>query len=437
MRFVRALTVALLILFVSVPLMAAGVFPIVDCVEYNAATDEYTITYGYVNTNASTTSVAYGSTNFFTPPPGIRFQPTEFLSGLYHGVFSVTVPSTDGPTTWTVLGQSATALLVPNCSSCQNVVGPVGPTGATGAGGPQGIEGPQGPTGPEGPQGPTGAPGATGAQGIQGPAGPTGPQGPTGAPGAQGASGATGPAGPQGPQGPAGPTGSTGPQGAIGATGPGGPTGPQGLTGAIGPTGAQGPQGAMGPVGPTGPQGSQGPQGPEGALGPNGPTGPQGPAGPEGPEGPTGATGPRGERGAAGATGPAGVRGSQGPQGEPGIDGRIASRTIHSETPLAIAGGSAEVLALSIVAGEPSTLLVFGAVSVRSDAHVRVHVIVDGTSLDPAFGTDFHGASIPIPMHARLAVSGGAHEIRIVVEGSEAVSVGERIATAMIYRERE
>jgi hypothetical protein len=239
-------------------------------------------------------------------------------------------------------------------------------------------------------------PGPPGAQGSQGPAGPAG---------ATGATGATGPAGPEGPQGGQGPAGAQGPPGADGAAG------------------AQGPAGATGATGATGSAGSQGPQGPQGATGAKGDPGP---AGPQGPQGPRGETGPRG------AIGP---QGSRGPRGAAGADGRILSRTSFSAEPLHI-DGDATVLSLHFSVAEDSTLLVLGSVGCRAEDECRVRVKLDGQLLEPSFRIDdAASALIPIPLHARTAVTHGAHAVEVIVEGPD-VTVEERTVTALVFRER-
>ena len=209
----------------------SGIAPFVDCVTYDQSTNQLTAFFGYVSANSSSVTLPAGPDNFFSPPPSFQGQPTTFLPGTFHRVFSVTVSLSSEPSlTWNVLGQQATATNDSSmyCNSCVCPAGPVGPAGPAGAEGPEGTAGPQGPTGPMGPQGPPGAQGPAGAKGA------TGPQGPQGV---TGAAGAAGPAGPPGPQ------GATGSQGAKGDAGP------AGLPGARGPQGLQGPPGPQGPPG--------------------------------------------------------------------------------------------------------------------------------------------------------------------------------------------
>ena len=95
----------------------------------------------------------------------------------------------------------------------------------------------------------------------------------------------------------------------------------QGLTGPQGEVGPQGPAGNDGAAGPQGPQGEVGPQGApgaDGAAGPQGPAGNDGAAGGQGPQGEVGPQGPPGADGAAGGQGPAGADGVAGPQGPAG-----------------------------------------------------------------------------------------------------------------------
>ena len=87
-----------------------GLYPILDCVSYNQATQEVTAVWGYVDTNSSSTIVPFGSDNFFDPPPGYRLQPIEFLPGIHHNVFSTTFFLSDTThLSWTLDGTTLTA----------------------------------------------------------------------------------------------------------------------------------------------------------------------------------------------------------------------------------------------------------------------------------------------------------------------------------------
>ena len=96
----------------------AGVTPILDGTIYNLSTREFTGSFGYTNVNASTTNIPVGlGTNFFLPGPFDRGQPTSFLAGTSHNVFTVTANSgtisqfawTIGTTTVTASASSGTA----------------------------------------------------------------------------------------------------------------------------------------------------------------------------------------------------------------------------------------------------------------------------------------------------------------------------------------
>jgi hypothetical protein len=362
------------------------VYPFVDCVEFNPVTNQVTAHFGYRNVSTSTLAIPRGANNFFAPAPQMRSQPSEFLPGVHHFVFSETfdLPVPEQQLRWRLTSDSsefqvAIAANDPEMycpTRCLDVPGPAGPVGAQGV---QGIQGPTGPMGATGPQGPQGSAGIQGIEGPQGVPGPMGPQGLTGPQGDPGPAGVSGPAGPQGPAGPA------------------GPTGPAGLEGDAGPQGAAGPQG------------------------PQGPPGDRGPAGPGGP---------------AGAVGPAGPPGSVGPPGRDGFDGRILSRSTAASDALDLGDSPHSVLSLIIDVSEPSTLLVLGTVSSRSDDTVRVRARLDGTPIGLEFSSDAAGATVPIAIHARSELPAGQHRIDVVVDGDAAVRIAERIVTALVFREQ-
>ena len=386
---------------------AQSVAPILNCVEYDASTNTLTAHFGYVNTNASTVLITLGASNFFSPAPLSRGQPTSFLPGIHNDLFSVS-QTLDVTTslTWNLDGLSVTATNDPSlyCSTCTDIPGP---EGAAGAIGPQGPQGPQGPTG------------------LQGNAGPAGADGAPGSPG------------PVGGAGPAGPTGATGPQGALG---------PQGLQGVAGPAGPAGPKGDVGPTGPTGPAGPAGPQGPTGSQGDPGLPGPQGPAGPAGPKGDPGAAGPQGVAGPRGIQGPIGLQGPAGLPGQPGLtgprgpagfDGRIRTASATSSDRISVGTGGATVIDFKINPDQPSTLLILGAVTVRSSGEVRASVLVDGSPEGVAFREDVPDAVVPIPIHVKTGVAVGTHEIAVRIDGTATVEVTERAVTALAYGEQQ
>jgi hypothetical protein len=274
--------------------------PLLECADYNAATNTASASFGYDSTFSSTVHIDVGPNNFFSPGVIFRNQPTDFLPGVQHRVFSTTFQVSAGQSqiTWFLDGNTVTvngaALLGgtfsgPSCSSGMVFAGPWSAllsytsgsvvthddaswvavldttnepglsTDWTELGSLNGGTGDTGPTGPQGPQGDTGPTGDTGPQGSTGDTGPQGDTGPKGPAGDTGPQGNTGPAGPKGDTGLAGPAG---PKGSTGATGPAGPTGAKGLKGDKGDTGHKGDQG---PAGPRGFQGSPGPPGPSGA----------------------------------------------------------------------------------------------------------------------------------------------------------------------------
>ncbi len=66
--------------------------------------------WGYYNPSDSTMFVPVGVSNFFSPPPGFRGQPTLFQGGRQPNVFStVWDPNSAASLTWTLLGRQATA----------------------------------------------------------------------------------------------------------------------------------------------------------------------------------------------------------------------------------------------------------------------------------------------------------------------------------------
>src|SRR5207244_5328971 len=87
-----------------------GVFPILECVSYNASANEVTATWGYINTNPTTSNFGISSNNFFDPPPGNRGQPIPFSPGVHHNVFSTTWSLNSFPTlSWSLDGTKVTA----------------------------------------------------------------------------------------------------------------------------------------------------------------------------------------------------------------------------------------------------------------------------------------------------------------------------------------
>jgi hypothetical protein len=87
---------------------AQPVLPFVDCVDFDAATNQVTAWFSYANGTGATVFVAGGSGNFFTPAPVLRDQPTSFVTGVQRKVFSATFPA-DSTLTWTVQGSDAVA----------------------------------------------------------------------------------------------------------------------------------------------------------------------------------------------------------------------------------------------------------------------------------------------------------------------------------------
>jgi hypothetical protein len=205
-----------------------GVFPLLDCVQYDAALGRVTAYFGYNNTNPFGQSITVGLLNFFSPG-GNEGQPTFFLPGEHHYVFAVEFDPTTTPSlVWNLITTQVSASntrslycgAVPRTMVWQgdwtagtryvpgDAVRSMGATwvalrdntdlppaeGADwtavaerGEPGPQGVSGLDGAPGAEGPQGLPGPPGPAGPQG------PIGPQGPQGSPGPPGASNVFGP----------------------------------------------------------------------------------------------------------------------------------------------------------------------------------------------------------------------------------------------------
>jgi hypothetical protein len=87
----------------------SGVFPLLDCVAFNPATRELTAGWGYRNDNQFAQSIPVGTLNFFAPGGNLG-QPTFFLPGEHHLVFSTTVNvSTTPQVLWDIVGNSVTA----------------------------------------------------------------------------------------------------------------------------------------------------------------------------------------------------------------------------------------------------------------------------------------------------------------------------------------
>lgn len=187
---------------------AAEVMPLADCVI--EAISPFTLyMFGYYNDEAEE-SIIVGPTNFFSPPPPNRGQPTTFTTGYFPRVVGIIGGDS---MTWN-LGAGA-AVLAPNFRRCDqgnlywrgawsesdaylrgDIVSAGGalwiareynvakqPEEGDGvwdlmtAGGPPG---PQGEPGPPGEAGPPGPPGERGPQGPRGPRGAAGPPGPPG-----------------------------------------------------------------------------------------------------------------------------------------------------------------------------------------------------------------------------------------------------------------
>ncbi|HEY4626946.1 MAG TPA: hypothetical protein VIH01_13090 [Blastococcus sp.] len=68
------------------------VTPLLDCTTQNSD-GSYTAVLGYSNTAGATATIPFGPLNFITPRIYDGVQPTTFLSGTRHGVFSLNMPA--------------------------------------------------------------------------------------------------------------------------------------------------------------------------------------------------------------------------------------------------------------------------------------------------------------------------------------------------------
>jgi len=82
------------------------VTPIVECVE-ELGPDKFVAHFGYDNTTTATVQVPIGKHNRFVPKPKDRGQPTDFLAGTHHDVFSV--PFDGKPLAWLLTAKHAIA----------------------------------------------------------------------------------------------------------------------------------------------------------------------------------------------------------------------------------------------------------------------------------------------------------------------------------------
>src|SRR2546430_1776681 len=87
------------------------IYPFINWIDYQPLTHTTTCSWGYYNPSTSTVTIPIApAKNFFTPPPPIRGQPTEFLPGLNANAFQVTFDSFLEPAIkWTLTGISVVA----------------------------------------------------------------------------------------------------------------------------------------------------------------------------------------------------------------------------------------------------------------------------------------------------------------------------------------
>ena len=92
------------VLLCAAPLASAqslALYPILECVTYDSATDTVTASFGYLNFEGVRLNVPFGSNNIFLPAPFFRGQPTSYEPGIYHDVFTVTFPASQ-TASWTL-----------------------------------------------------------------------------------------------------------------------------------------------------------------------------------------------------------------------------------------------------------------------------------------------------------------------------------------------
>jgi hypothetical protein len=87
---------------------ADTVLPFVDCVDYDAASDEVTAWFSYANGAGISVNIQIGANNLFDPMPSARNQPTVFLPGVIRNAFSETFPA-QSTLTWYLQGNAAVA----------------------------------------------------------------------------------------------------------------------------------------------------------------------------------------------------------------------------------------------------------------------------------------------------------------------------------------
>ena len=194
-RLVGALCAVVL---VSLPAgVLAQVLPLADCVTEGSDSAHVQAWFGYRNLSPDTSVVPVGADNMFVPAPADRGQPTTFVPGEFHRVFSVefpvatrvtwvvqlieapadeTLPSCDLPLTWLGPWDAAFSYernhIVEYFGSSwiarrRNLNQPPEPgadwdlLARKGDAGAQGLQGERGEQGPQGDQGPPGVPGIT------------------------------------------------------------------------------------------------------------------------------------------------------------------------------------------------------------------------------------------------------------------------------------
>ncbi|MFN2578642.1 MAG: tail fiber domain-containing protein [Pyrinomonadaceae bacterium] len=87
-----------------------GVYPLLDCVTYDAPDNIVTAIFGYVSTNSDTVLIPVGPDNKFTSDPADRGQSIFFFPGTNHDAFEVTFSLSNTPQiTWSLLGHTVTA----------------------------------------------------------------------------------------------------------------------------------------------------------------------------------------------------------------------------------------------------------------------------------------------------------------------------------------
>ena len=162
-RFMRPHLLKAVLLFASLPAIAAAATPVINSGTINYSTNAVTITgSGFEPAKTAPTLKFNGNAIAVS-----SFSNTQIVAklpaGIPAGTFNLSITTSSG-----------------DCVQFDMTYGAVGPQGPVGPAGPVGAVGPRGLTGATGPKGPIGEQGPQGLMGNPGPVGPVGPAGPQG-----------------------------------------------------------------------------------------------------------------------------------------------------------------------------------------------------------------------------------------------------------------